>query len=340
MPIKIQDYSIGIPQKFYSALTQTANTLALSQLWVISLPINSFRSISEEIANNLNKYEGNTHKWDIYEEHIKTFNSGWFIGDTYYLLAQSVKFPGDSLSISREGVEQSGMLKGVMGQNRNDLPTVTISFIETNQSCADLFFRPWMILVGHKSLKTQALRKNIELICFQKNGTKNNLKIRKIVKLYGCAPITIDNEEYNYTGDKVILREIEFVYNNYNIVANNPSDNTQTPKEAYDDLAKIFKVAAPNDLISRTLDEIEKTTQAINQTYNEVVSTADQVASTATRALRSIPGGEKAAESVEKSYNNVKKSVTQPVGKVIGTGNKIVTGASLTNSSVRDLINR
>jgi len=219
MPVVIEDIT-KVQQKFFHSLMATSNSLALSQLWLVGISIDDMTQIDTECRENLNLYEGATRKWDIFDDSKLTYKSSWFIGNTFYMLAQSVTFPGDSLNISRVGVNQSGALKGVIGENRNDLPNVTVTFLETNQSVADLFFRPWVITLGFKSLKYQKLRKPIKLLCYQKDGVSAPLKLRKTINLEACAPITIDSEEYNYTADKVIQRQIEFIYNRYYIEAN------------------------------------------------------------------------------------------------------------------------
>jgi len=218
MPIVI-DGITKIQQKFFHSLMATSNSLALSQLWLVGISVDDMRAIDTQCEDKLKLYEGATHKWDIFNDSKLTFSDRWFIGNTFYMLAQTVRFPGDSLSVSHVGVNQSGALKGLIGENRNDLPNVTIAFLETNQSVGDLFFRPWMITLGFKSLKYQKLRKPVKLLSYQKDGVSAPLKLRKTITLEACAPITIDSEEYNYTGDKVIRREIEFVYNRYYIDA-------------------------------------------------------------------------------------------------------------------------
>lgn len=218
MPIKIETYP-DIQQKFFQSLMATSNSLALSQLWLVGIDRKHMEDVNKETSTLLNKFEGATTRWEIFDDAVSTYDSSWFIGDMYYVLAQSVVFPGDGISIIRSGVGQTGALKGLIGENRNDLPNVTIVFHETNQSVADLFFRPWVITLGFKSLKYQQLRKPITLLCFQKDGITSPLKLRKTVILEACAPISVDSEEYNYTAGKVIQRQIEFVYNRYYIQA-------------------------------------------------------------------------------------------------------------------------
>ena len=151
MPIKIGS-TTNIQQHFYNSLTSTTNNLGLSQLWLVGISQSDLQAINTINSTLLNRYEGDTHPWNIFTDAAKALETIWFIGGTYYILAESVTFPGDSLTVSRAGVDQTGALKGLIGEQRNDLSNITISFLETSQSIADLVFRPWMITWGLKVL--------------------------------------------------------------------------------------------------------------------------------------------------------------------------------------------
>lgn len=262
MPIKVDNFdALG---KFYGALTDTANNLGLSQLWLVGINKTDLNSIANIINQDINQYEGNNNKWDIQGSLPEAYNSSWFIGDTYYLYAQSAVFPGDGISVSRQGSDKTGALKGLVSEQRNDLPTVTITFLETNQSVADVLFRPWSILAGFKSLKNANIRIPIKLVCFQKDGPVDSLKIRKEINLVRAVPITIDSEEYNYTGDKVIYRQIEFVYDKYYVVAQNltmPIDSVSWGKGNYSEWAykKVLNYPRSEMILDELpIDDLEK----------------------------------------------------------------------------------
>jgi hypothetical protein len=216
MGTNISGLNSGLHQVFWDRLTKTSNTYALSQLWLVGMDQANLLTILSFLHKHFEDYEPN---WEIVD-HIFSLNDNWFVGSNYYLLARGVTFPGDSIEVSRTGVGQSGNIKGLIGTHRTDLPMVNITFLETNQSFADLFLRPWAILTGHMSLRETELRMpEIELVCFQKDGFENPLKVRKRVILKDAVPINIDNEEYNYTGDKIIDRQINFAYTKYIIKA-------------------------------------------------------------------------------------------------------------------------
>jgi hypothetical protein len=406
MPINIQGVK-NVQQKFYSSLVETSNSLALSQLWLVKMDRGSLLNIAEECGRSLDDYEGYIKHWDIFRNVEDTIRTSWFVGETFYMLAQSAVFPGDGVSVSRSGVEQTGMLKGIICDTRSDLSDVTITFLETNQSVADLFFRPWMLLVAHKSLKDQRFRTDIELVCFQKGKVLEDLRMRKSIKLIAAVPTTIDNEELNYTAGKVIERQITFTYNTYNVeadaivdnvigigkrdfdeVANQKQDSIDkvaniqnplriknVPKIRWDtefDNRNIFKVDQPftfkparkvfRDFSkeqmqpSPKLSTAFKTTkdkkniflieeprigakgpgakkksllemlrdglQKANQIFNNIKGKAERLRSQVSGGLRLI-GQDKLANKVDKGYNKFVKKVQTPIGKVIGTGNRV-----------------
>lgn len=222
----LQGQDTGLHQQFWTKLTATANTYALNQLWLARISQQDIKNVISLIKTNLPYYEPN---WNINSDIDILSKNTWFLGDgTYNLLVRSVTFPGDSIETERVGVSHSGNIKGLIGTQRSDMPNVNIVFMETNQSFADLVLRPWAILAGHLSLHyvgTPNIKMpEIQLVCYQKVSADKPLKIRKTIRLKGVVPINIDNEEYNYTGDKIIDRTINFAYTKYTIDANVGTD--------------------------------------------------------------------------------------------------------------------
>ena len=339
MPVNIAG-TTNIQQKFIQSLMATSNSLALSQLWLVKIDKDYLEIVGEYLKSAIQTYEGS--KWDI-NDVTRTTDTQWFVGDALYILAQSVVFPGDSISVSRAGVSQSGMLKGIMGESRNDLPAVTITFLETNQSAVDILFRPWMILVGHKSLKNQELRTNIDLICYQKNGVQSDLVPRKIVTLYAAAPINVPNEEYNYTGDKVIVRSIDFTYNTYSIEAdigiNTTSDSAEYIKLSNDREQDGGLVVEPKkDPTANTDLNLPPDFDVPLQPVETAQTALDRVAE-GLRGGRILPDdvqgqSKKESTSLFGSIKNLAQGVNQSFNNVTG---KLNTGEGLLTQALRSL---
>lgn len=210
MPVKLED--TDLQRRFWNSLTESANSYALSQLWLIGMSRYDLEPLWQNINDQFSDFEPG---WRLQNAGL-TIKNKWFFNDIYYNLARSVVFPSDGIETARMGVSNSGGIKGLVGQQRTDLPTVTITFLETNQSFVDLLIRPWCVLVGHRGLKAFDLRiYSLDLVCLQK--TRNGLKIRKTISLQQAVPTEIDSEEYNYTGDKLIDRQIQFAYTKYTV---------------------------------------------------------------------------------------------------------------------------
>ena len=109
-----------------------------------------------------------------------------------------------------------------------------------------------MVLVGHMSLKNFDIRiPRIELACFQKMGFGESLKKRKGFLLEYAAPVNIDTEEYNYTADKLIDRQIQFAYTKYTVEAEVGTEvnGASMVKQSEDALRPPTDANHPNNII-------------------------------------------------------------------------------------------
>lgn len=329
MPILLE--TSQLQQKFYQSLTETSNSLALSQLWLLKIPGDVVRSIDSLLSKNFNSYEGFTSTWDIFSDSSRTLNTRWFIGDTYYMLARAVTFPGDSISVSHAGPEQSGFLAGSYTEGRAKLNTVNIVLLETNQSIADLFFRPWLIMVGYKSLKDFSLRMNIELDCFQKDGVDKPIKLRKTIRLQDAAPITVDQEEFNYSADKLIDRTVELVYKRYNIVARS-GESVFKDEEQY---KKLSGESEPSGIVG-IIDGARRIVDGTNRVYSQVLGTAEQIRAAATTGLRAV-GLDSAANKTDVAFNKARETIRAPINTVITTSNRVINSVEGIVDAGRDI---
>lgn len=226
MGITLDGNDNSIHKQFYNALTKNSDSLALSQLWLCSLNLANLSNVGVQIDTWLKEYEVDT--WNtklgqarVNDTVLKISNFTWINpiknnSDGYvYLWAQGVSFIADGTNISRVGPQQSGATKGMIMDGRLDLNSSVITFLESNVSFVDGFLRPWAVLVGHRSLKDANLRCDIELFCLEKWQLKDGLKVRKSMKFRNAVPMNIDAEEYNYTGDKLIQRQVQFSFDRY-----------------------------------------------------------------------------------------------------------------------------
>lgn len=342
--------------KFWNALTSSSNNLALSQLWLVTIPRQEFSKLDNIFLMNLKNYEGWIGKWDIFSDSADTYHPRAFLdANNFYATARGVSFPGDSLNIGYVGSSQTGLLKAPIVTERADLPQVTITFLETNQSVADLFFRPWMIMLGHWSLKEQLLRTNITLTCFQKSGKPNagnSLIRRKVFVLEQAAPVYIDTEEYNYTADKVIDRQIKFVYSRYHVIANeggpawSTDDSQQYELHSTRDLEPpaVPSVITPGQFeatatIPRTPTDFpvpEAYMPAVKvslfgkmaQAYSLVRARAAEIEGQTAKAMREAGMDHAAAKLEENLGFNAQERALGGVGNIISTGSRLADSFS------------
>ena len=328
---------LNLPNKVYQALAGApesgaqGNALALSQLWLVKISKEDMDSILSIIHQDFSKFEGN--KWDFTQDAYKSMLPQYYAGNHYYLLAQGCVFPGDSILASKTGADHTGALKGAIGESRGNLSDVTITFHETNQSIVDLFFRPWALMVGYKSLKHFQLRKEIELVCFQKGGNENTLKIRKRVVLERACPIQVDSEEYNYSGDKVIARQVQFTYNRYHIIANEANDVRGTIGETYARLAK-EKGLDKESIFDFLNPYIEWITRA-NQIYSETRDTIERLEAQTIQVLRSV-GLDDQANKLQEEFNRLGKEL-KPLDEGIGTAGRVGVGVGIADQAITDI---
>lgn len=225
MPIRIQSATkdISVHKAFWNTLTKHSDTLALSQLWLCGFDDKKLKTIGGLLQSELPKYEPKM--WPDNQGNVNNVvlaTSNYFgvgkQGGNSYLLTQGMSIIGDGLNQSRSGINTgSGSVKGLIIDSRLDLNAVNLTFLESNVSFVDGFLRPWSVLAGHKSIKFSDLRCNIELMCLEKWETYTPLKVRKSVLLRNAVPINIDAEEYNYSGDKLIQRQVQFAFDRYDL---------------------------------------------------------------------------------------------------------------------------
>lgn len=217
MTTKLNDFASfenGLIHKFANRIF-SPNGPSLSQMWLLQINKEDMEAIYTLVRQNLPWYEPNLTVGNI-NKYIE-----WLEKDMYNLLAYSVSMPGDAINVARNtnGLESSGAIGGLTGSARGQFANVRVQFMETNNSIIDGFFRPWVAMIGHLSLKEFNYRIPITIIQYAKSGLMADGKLipRKILRLKNAAPVNVDAEELNYTADKIIFRNIEFVYSKYEL---------------------------------------------------------------------------------------------------------------------------
>jgi hypothetical protein len=321
-----------VQDRFYDALVGISNSFALSQLWVVGIDSKDIQKIQLYSEHSANKFEKFTPDDDNNVMRASfNFNKGWMVGDTYCLLARGAVFPGDAFNVERVGVNNSGALKGLVGTGRADLQNVTLTFLETNMSVADTFFRPWMIHVGFKSLKDDRLKIPIKLVCFQKAGVNQPLKVRKILTLEQSVPINIDSEEFNYSDGKIINRQIQFAFNRYQIESH--PELTEVPS-----VASAFKYLCKNLEDSKGrygcgdirgigfIDRARELFDLIHRGKIGISSRIEDIRDVSTRIMRNV-GLDDQANKADEVFNDAKKNIDDPINDALTKGDRVLDSA-------------
>lgn len=197
-------------ENFLTTFLQTGNGLAINSMWVLF-----FNNIPDTstISTVTTDYGANTTNLSNAMNTAKTITNN----TKGLVIAQGVKINGENLNVDRKGFKNTGYIQGMIGNGREGFPTLDISILENNISFVDYFLRPWVVAVGHKSLKDQTLKSDITVWFLGKGGIiPQNPFIRKAITYKNCRPISINQQEYNYSGsDMVKERPVSFVYTHY-----------------------------------------------------------------------------------------------------------------------------
>ena len=288
---------------FLGTLLQSANSIPVKPLWICfldNLPDNS----STARAFDQNRDAG---KHDLSLYHSAARSNIDMRGATAALLVQEINMPGDSYNMNRGSVAMGGYLNGAIGQNRTELERAKIAFIETNYSFTDFVLRPWMIDASYNSLK-YCDKTNITMINFAKAGSKSQFVPRTIITLNNCVPINIDSETYQYAGDNMMIRQVQWHYDTYTI--------------------KSGQLIQERDLLN-TLDRVLNIGQGIEEgTIRESIESA--AGGLFSNVVTNLAG--KLGDRLEEEVNDL-------LGRDDNDGDRIGIGGSLADPNGNDIVN-
>ena len=362
MPIKVEGgtNNISIHQKFWNTLTKNSDSLALSQLWLCGFNIKQLTTVGKQIASKLDGYEQKSWSDDQTKVNATVLNLSNFdsvskpSAGSIYMFTQGASFIADGINTTRLGSSHVGATKGLIGDSRLDLNATNITFLESNVSFVDGLLRPWSVLVGHRSLKDQLLRCDIQLFALEKWSLKEPLRVRKSMLFKNAVPINIDAEEYNYTGDKLIQRQVQFAFDRYEMkiypdISRESTSTFSIIPEGYTaaDQTEISKPIAPAiDLNNLTdlgtkqyyasvtspatkkslIDSVKNALGTAVATMASIQGKANDISSSVAQGLQAV-GMNKAANQVSAANQNLQAKIIAPAANVIGTGQGAIGGA-------------
>ena len=305
----------GFYQTFYDSFLTTANSLPINSLWVIF--VDNIPEIDVSVQDMENWKITNTIKAAQKEAERK---KGGII------IAQGVKVIGENNNVVRDGIKNTGYIQGLVSQGREGFPLLNVSFLENNISFTDYFLRPWQVAVSHNSLKDQSLKTNIHIWFLSKMGPKQPLEIRKSITYYNCCPVSINEEEYNYTGSDVYrLRQVQFAFSRYEMEDITPTllglIGVNGSKTFFETLGSRLKNELQRQFGQYTIENIVNRAKTFGK---------DLIAGTATQIVTNVAG--KIQDKVEGAITSVESSIRGGATKLVNSVNNVVDNA-LHNSS-------
>ena len=210
---------------YYQTLCDLSFTLPHSARWAVFIEPHNQEYLMSQIGGLRDNYE----PWQSSEDWNHSRGSEYLMGETAQrtigcIFALGVSQAGESVGVSSSGGingANNGFLKSPITQNRSDNSPLELIVKETNCSYTDFVLRPWSIITGHRGLHARPISEDTKatITIFELANTlpRETPIIRKIFKYYDCSPININEEKLDYESDKVIQRQIQFVYNHYTI---------------------------------------------------------------------------------------------------------------------------
>ena len=210
-----------IPSFLQSVLSSPVGSINRGSQWIVL-----FDNLQNNILPSIKKaltYEGKT--WQI------STAADALLADTFQaskgcVFAQAIDIPGESLVVNPEGnIMSNAFLRSYVGQGRNQMPEMRMTFIDTNVSFADNFLRPWVIATGTFGLwagtfedPAENYRTNITCAKLGAYSPGDGPAITQLITFYDACCTSVANEELNYTPMSApVMREARFVYNYYSV---------------------------------------------------------------------------------------------------------------------------
>lgn len=315
----------GFYDFFYNSFLTTPNSLPLNNLWIVF-----FNSIPTEILSKVTEYEG----WgdSIKKSHEKAKEEG-LRTTSGLLIAQSVKILGEKMDVQRVGSSKMGLVKGLVSDGRSPYQTFTVSMMENQLSFVDYVLRPWVIAASNASLKDPSFKTDIVVWHLGKMGPRRDLARRKIFIYKNCVPVSIDEQEYNYSGNDVLIkRTVDFAFSKY-VMEEADEKFIKLVESGYkekglisniigglkEDLTRALGANNLNQFVANTIDglrtfAVETATTAIG---NVGANTTGAVSDTVGGAINSVGGGLRGDvnegvgginDAVNETINNITRS--------------------------------
>jgi hypothetical protein len=198
-------------------LVRPATAIPKGAQWVVSF--DDLTSILPSIETAYSYEPNNIGKWST------TRAASTILNDEYQknrgcMFCQAIGLPGESMTANVEGsIVSNAFIRSYVGGGRNAFPIMRMTFLDTNISFSDSFLRGWALATANFGMIARNdIKYRTNLNCFKFAITPSGPVIIQTMKFKDICCISVSEEEYNYNpGTSPVLREAQFVYNNYMI---------------------------------------------------------------------------------------------------------------------------
>jgi len=210
-----------IPHFLQAVLSSPVGSVNRGSQWVVA-----FGDLQRNILPAITKaltYEGR--QWQI-DKAAQAVLANDFQSTKGCVFAQAIGIPGESLVVNPEGnIMSNAFLRSYVGQGRNQMPEMRMTFLDTNVSFADNFLRPWVIATGNFGMwagtfEDQNENYRTDITCYKLGAYSPATppSVSLAMTFYGACCTSVSEEELNYTPvTSPVMREAKFIYNYYSI---------------------------------------------------------------------------------------------------------------------------
>lgn len=211
-------------QFYEDTLRDFSFALPHSAKWAVFIRPHDSRYLMGQLQQ-MDSYEPsrNSDDWDFFQK-SQRLNSSDAQETIGCIFALGVSQAGVDIGVSNMGGvngANNGFIKSPISQGRGDNQAIEFIVKETNSSYTDFVLRPWTIIASHMGFharpKGQSIKADITIYEMDHTFMGEKPMIRKIYNYYDCVPVSVNTENLNYEPDKIIQRQIGFVYNFYTI---------------------------------------------------------------------------------------------------------------------------
>lgn len=224
----ILEERVKSPYSYYLDLLGSWPTgLAMASQWFIYFNFDTLKKngLFKTFQSNLNDFESEN-KWRLNPLVATSLVDGRLQHNFESLIgcvfARQVKLPQEQISISRGDLTYGGYQGPSVALNRTGYENLSVTMLETNASFLDLIIRPWVIMVGYNGLvaRPKTSFKYVkadyaDVVMLAKAGQYNPMTIRKIIRFYNVAPISVGGETYSYETEGLKFSDVSFAYDRY-----------------------------------------------------------------------------------------------------------------------------